>query len=312
MPYGLLVFQRTEWNIKPRFNREVRSQYNSNSDVVNQSIEEVQYSGVMTAFAKKRLRRAIQLMVAISLPKEAQHFKTGKYFKFRVNFITLTLPFEQGEHTDKSIKSLALDPWIKRMKRKRGLKSYVWRAEKQANGNLHFHIITDTWIHYQAIRDDWNECLQRFGYIDKFQERHGHRNPNSTDVHAVWRIKNLAAYFVKYMSKNSKGCDVINGKLWDCSENLKVKDACEVLLEGTDLERWDRSRNVENARVIDDPNFSIVFLDGEGFEKIVTGDLREKWTAYLKRIREYERPQRAKPSHSQEVSLADSSVRIAV
>lgn len=287
MPYGLLVFERREWfNAKPK-NKRKSDKNSPNPKKESQSIEDVQYSGQMTSFARKRLKKAIQLMVAISLPKEAIRFKTGKKFMFKVNFVTLTLPAPQGKVTDKELKRFALDNWIKRMRRKRGLKSYVWRAERQKNGNLHFHIITDTYLHYEHIRNDWNACLRRFGYIDAFKSEHGHENPNSTDVHAVWKVKNLVSYFIKYMSKGNDEGDTINGKLWDCSENLKSKDSCEVLLDEDILPYWTKARNLENVRTVDDPNFNITFLDATQFDKIVTGRLRKEWEDYLSRVRDF-------------------------
>ena len=111
------------------------------------------------------------------------------------------------------------------MRRKHRLRSYVWRAEVQQNGNLHFHVISDTYIRYDHIRADWNSCLRDTGLIDKFKAKHGHADANSTDVHAVYKIKDLTAYFTKYMSKKSKKTDRnIEGKIWDCSANLKTKE----------------------------------------------------------------------------------------
>lgn len=288
-PYGLLVFERVEWAISPRRNQRAITQTNEDSKGSNKSIEEVAYSGVLSAFAKRKLRKAISLMVAIARDKEAPNFKTGNMFKFKVNFITLTLPSEQGTISDKEIKSGCLDPFIKRMKRKHKLNSYVWRAERQKNGNIHFHIITDTYIHYQHLRNDWNACLNKFDFIEKFYLKNGHRNPNSTDVHAIWKVKNLVAYFVKYMSKTTTAKDVIQGKVWDCSNNLKSKDSCEVLLEGDYLDIWNRAKFEVTSRVIDDPNFSIVLLNKEGFEKFVIGNLKANWEQYLERLRTYSR-----------------------
>lgn len=285
--YGLLAYDKREWHYKPRKDRTPHKQDNSHSNKFTTDSPNNQYTGSLTPYAKRRLKRAIQLLTASAMEKEAPNFKTGKTFKFKVNFVTLTLPAPQGNISDRDIKKQCLDPWIKRMRRKHKLNNYVWRAERQKNGNLHFHLITDTWIHYEKIRNDWNSVLNFFKFIDKFEEKHGHRNPNSTDVHAVWKVKNLTQYFIKYMTKGDKEGDKIEGKIWDCSKALKTKENCETLMEGQAYETWTAASNDPTVKRKDDPNFSIQFFTNAQFNKYVTGELLEKWTAYLTRIREF-------------------------
>jgi hypothetical protein len=193
------------------------------------------YPGKMTATSRRSMVRAINLLLAISLPKKAVQFKTGKEFTFRVNFITLTLPAPQGDVTDEQLKRGALKSWLEYWRREAKGMSYVWRAERQGNGNLHFHITTDRYILYTDLRDTWNNRLNSLGFIDNFEAKHGHRFPNSTDVHAVAHIRNLASYIAKYMSKQDKDTDAIDGRVWDCSTNLKAKHRCEYIVD-TDLE----------------------------------------------------------------------------
>jgi len=138
------------------------------------------YEGLLNLSSIKRLKRAIDLIIAISKEKEATNFKTGQLFKFKVNFITLTLPAMQGSITDKEIKRECLDVWLKSAKRVFKLNSYVWRAERQKNGNLHFHLITDCYMPFDQLRDSWNNRLERLGFITAFEKSHGHRHPNQS------------------------------------------------------------------------------------------------------------------------------------
>lgn len=243
------------------------------------------YTGVLTPYSKKKLKRAIGLMVASAKEKEAPNFKTGKTYKFKVNFITFTLPASQGDIEDKTIKK-CVDNWIKRAKRKHKLNSYVWRAERQANGNIHFHMITDVWIHYEKIRNDWNSVLREVGLIEKFREKHGHENPNSTDVHAVWKVRNLTQYFVKYMSKTHKeGEAPIKGKIWDCSKNLKTKTNCWMMLEGEAAENFDYVMRRDDVEKIVDPNFTIAFIPQDKWKEYIGKTINAKWLEYLDLIR---------------------------
>ena len=284
-PWGLLAYERTEW-LTPRKkkNQPLITKHNHSSQDKTTGLEKA-YTGQLTPYAKKKLKRAIQLMVASAKEKEAPNFKKGTTFKFKVNFITLTLPAPQRNVTDKQLKKEVLDNYIKRLKRKFKLNSYVWRAERQKNGNLHFHMITDTWIHYEKLRNDWNSCLQKFHFIDEFEAKHGHRNPNSTDVHAVWKVKNLTQYFIKYMSKNNPEGETIEGKIWDCSKNLKTKKNCETLLEGEALETWQHLSNNPDIEQKSDTHYTLLFLRPYQFNKYITGSLKRMWEEYLAMIR---------------------------
>jgi hypothetical protein len=306
-PYGLLLYNRIE----------IAGKYNSDQENRKKPDHEL-YTGVISDYSKKRLRRAITLLVCVSDPKDAINFKTGRTFKFRVNFITLTLPCEQGLTSDKDLKSLVLDVWIKRMRRKYKLRSYIWRAEKQFNGNIHFHFITDTYIRFDHIRNDWNSCLQRFNYIDLFESRHGHRNPNSTDVHSVNKITNLTQYFIKYMSKgitagsrhwkkdtpevsreirNSKKfraqwmeiiqgpSPAIQGKIWDCSTNLKVKENCEFEFAGVLEDEINYLISTDKMEVRDTEVCSLAFVRSGEFESTLPRKMLDGWKDYLSKIK---------------------------
>lgn len=284
-PYGLLAYNKREYHYRPS---KIKTETDEEAIEPTPAPKEKgirQYTGTLTPFAKKRLKRAIQLLVASSLPKEAINFKTGKTFKFKVNFITLTLPCAQGNISDKDLKRYGLDNWIKRMRRKYGLNNYVWRAERQKNGNLHFHMITDTYLRYDKIRDNWNDLLNHFNMIDEFEKKHGHRNPNSTDVHAIHKVKNLTQYFIKYMTKGCDQQDEINGKLWDCSRSLKLKKNCEMLMDEVAEATWRKAHADLNVRILDDPHFSIIFMNEKQFRHHVTGKVLRAWQEYLSEIR---------------------------
>lgn len=284
-PWGLIAYDRIEWPYgrKKKDSKAItlnnRSSQNNTVGVINS------YTGKLTPYAKKKLKRAIGLLVASAKDKEAQNWKTGKIFKFKINFITLTLPASQGTITDKQLKKEVLDVWIKRMRRKHKLNNYVWRAERQKNGNIHFHLISDTYIHYEKIRNDWNACLAKFNFIDDFEKKNGHRNPNSTDVHAIWKVKNLVQYFVKYMAKDEKEGDFIEGKVWDCSKALKTKENVEKLMESETAEIWNKAYNDNSTEKKHDTNYTLIFLPGKLFRQFITGQLLKDWNTYLEKIR---------------------------
>lgn len=132
--------------------------------------------------------------------------------KYRLNFITLTLPSEQ-KHSDTEIKKHCLNQFITELRRDFELCRYVWKAELQSNGNIHFHIITDIFIDYTVIRDKWNRCLEKLGYISEFEKTHNHRNPNSTDIKTLKSSRQGAKYICKYIGKSLNKSFNLNSKV---------------------------------------------------------------------------------------------------
>lgn len=172
------------------------------------------YNVELSISSKKQIIACINWIIAQAKKKRYFSEKTNKYYFFRVNFITLTLPSTQI-HCDNTIKSVALNQFITELKKKNKEVKYFWRAEKQSNGNIHFHLVTDMYIHYEKLRNMWNRCINKLGYVDRFELAHKHNNPNSTDVHAIKNIRNLGAYLSKYVSKNMNNQSIC-GRLWSC------------------------------------------------------------------------------------------------
>jgi len=114
--------------------------------------------------------------------------------KFRMAFITLTLSSEQ-KHTDDYIKTHMLRPFLKWAFREGKSPHYIWKAETQDNGNIHFHITMNNWIHYRKIREKWNHIQWKHGYIS------AEADPNSTDVHSVRNESGYISYMSKYLCK---------------------------------------------------------------------------------------------------------------
>lgn len=284
-PYGLLLYERNVFDYKQCYYKSETGQLFDSETGEEKEINKNLYTGKITEYSKKRLKRAINLLVATAEPKEAINFRTGKTFTFKVNFITLTLPAPQKDVTDKQLKAEAFDPFIKRMKRKYKLNNYVWRAERQKNGNLHFHILTDTYIRYDYLRDNWNSCLRKWHFISDFKEKFNHDKPNSTDVHSIQKIKNVAAYVVKYMSKDGGEADIIEGKIWDCSTALKHKGNCEVLFDKEQNEIWEAALNEKESTEITGDRFTLILLSSYALQKVLKGETAERWYEYKQGIR---------------------------
>lgn len=203
------------------------------------------YSGKVTDGSQKRLTRAIENLLQVAVQKP--FFHDGKEYHFKVNFVTLTLYSFGRRVPGKEAHKNCLEPLLRWM-RSKGMTAYVWKAELQSKREdchqLHYHLTTDVYIDYLELRAKWNQLQRRAGYLDYYFEKFGHWDPNSTDVHATHNKRNLVGYLkkkiVRYsdkkkyqhlrrqylikaeMTKAVQNEETIEGKVWDCSLNLKV------------------------------------------------------------------------------------------
>lgn len=192
-------------------------------------------AGKVSDQAKRKMTKAIDYMLLVTNHKKMSNHYSGKTYQFKVAFVTLTLPSRQI-HSDNQIKSELLNQFLIEIRKRYRVKNYIWRAEKQKNGSLHFHILVDKFIPYQELRDRWNRITNKLGYVDRYREEQqkwhekGFRvreellktwskekqyqawlrgsqqhwnSPNSTDIHSIRKVYNLKLYVMKYMMKAS-------------------------------------------------------------------------------------------------------------
>lgn len=193
--------------------------------------------GILSPGAKKRMSRAVDVLILGARKKYAISPKTGRRFSFYLSFITLTVSSKRiVKHSEAKVR--LLHPFLRWLRRTCKANAYVWKAELQARGQIHYHVITDCFVDYRVLRSKWNELQQRAGYLDDFYREHGHFDANSTDIHAVFDEKQVGNYLKKYFWKDyyqkkeedgvwdmEEGKEeserIIDGKVWDCSVNLK-------------------------------------------------------------------------------------------
>lgn len=148
---------------------------------------------------RQRLRQAIYLLVDSAKTKRVWSSKFKKFFSFKVNFVTLTIPNWSGLSNNK-IHSDVFQPFLRRLKSKKKGIMWVWRAELQKNGTIHYHMVTNSFIHHKTLRNMWNYSIYMAGCTNI-------GDANSTDVHSLRGITDEAAYIVKYMSKSTQSTD---------------------------------------------------------------------------------------------------------
>lgn len=239
-PQSLTVFQRPEYKFISDRQKKTFENLQNNHNKYNE----------LSQHSRKRLQKSINYMLYMSKLKEisgqkvlckklkteieiTKGIKRNTKIKYQITFITLTLSAIQ-HNTDEEIKSKLLNHFLTDLKRQQKVDLYIWKAEKQENGNIHFHILTNKYIPWQWIRSKWNKIQNKkgFEYVNQYSinmqnffkngfklfendtrtqakqfeiyeknKKENWTNPNSTDIHAIYKIKNIGAYMSKYMSK---------------------------------------------------------------------------------------------------------------
>jgi len=200
-----------------------------------EKLKDNKHNGKVSIKAQKEIKNCVNWLVSSAKLKTLWHAESQKYYSFKVNFITLTLPDTYTEVTDTSFKKDLLGPLLATLRKGYGLKNYLWKLEFQQNGKLHLHLTTDTFIYWKDLRRLWNKRLLSCGYLRKFRDDFGHCDPNSTDVHAVYKIRDIAAYIAKYMAKEDTQLNKVKGRIWGCNYELTRNSKPQLFIAAPDL-----------------------------------------------------------------------------
>lgn len=177
------------------------------------------YSGVMTYHAKKRLAKAISLLNQASPWHKVYNPVSRKSVDFKLSFITLTIP-SRDVVSAKDGYRLLLKPFLRKLKTQYPGFLYVWKAELQERGQLHYHITSNTLIEHHIISNTWNKILAGHQLLYDYYAKHKHYNAPSTEIRSVRKVANIEAYLLKYVSKSDPYGRSLDGKVWGCSLEL--------------------------------------------------------------------------------------------
>lgn len=178
------------------------------------------YQGEISPAGIKKISKIIYLWSeAVKNHNYNESIISGKNYR-KLNMITLTLSDTQI-HSDKEIKRALLKPFLRIIRERFGLENYLWKAEKQENGNIHFHIIVDGYFDKVRLREVWNNVQASKGYLDSFHRKYGHYDAPSTRIESLRDIENTTKYIRKYITKDAK-YGKIEGAIWKASAKLQT------------------------------------------------------------------------------------------
>lgn len=246
------------------------------------------YKGYVSEGAKKRMKKAITLLLQSTPYTYKVHPVSGRVFHHKVSFITLTTPADQKSLDAKFCHKNLLEPFLRRMRDSFSMKSYIWKCELQNNGQVHYHITADIVINHTALRNIWNNLLRKNDMLKAFKAQYGHDDPNSTDIHNVYKVNNLEAYLVKYICKAIGDEAKLNAKVWDCSKNLKAADYFKLEL---DFKTHQAIRYLQNTQQVITKYFDkAIFLDFKtnDYYSFFSENIVNNFYEHLKNIRSWQ------------------------
>lgn len=220
--------------------------------------------------AYRTLKRKINWLFYLAKPKSVTTYNGRQIYNFKCAFLTFTLPNVQKEST-KEVTNKYFNQLLTEIRTRTGMQNYVWRLEFQKNGNVHYHLVTDTYIDYYDALNIWNRILGKGTYIDEFQakfkplklseyckmtdpgnklhfslkakryangKKNNWRKPPTVDVKSVISNAAISSYISKYFAKDSSD-NPIKNKL-DNAENSKA------------LRLWYCSRSLSKLKTVCD------------------------------------------------------------
>ena len=177
------------------------------------------YTGMLSPSTAAKIKKNLYCWLTSIFITKKENYSLFQRLMIYPTFVTLTLS-EPQKHTDQEIKKIMLKPFLQAVKRKINYKFMYWRAEKQKNGNIHFHIIFDKYIHYKEVQKIWNNTQSKNKYLVKYFKEHGLYHAPSTHIEKVNTLQESIMYLIKYTSKNQEGMEVA-GRQYSVSKGIE-------------------------------------------------------------------------------------------
>jgi hypothetical protein len=236
-PNKIVYFNEVSW-----YGKSDKKQTDSPGPDEKQTVKKAFHGFQISKAAQKTLIEKVNWLYQLGKSRYVKTYSGKEIFNFKINFLTLTLPSSQA-HTTSQITNECFNQFLTEVRTRTGMQNYVWRLEFQTNGNVHYHIVTDTYIDYFFALKIWNRILSKLGYVqafqtkmqsmslDRYHETYGIKynrdfatsakmyakgraekwaNPPSVDVKSCTSKKSISFYIAKYFSKDAKNKTACN------------------------------------------------------------------------------------------------------
>lgn len=275
-PNKLVLFNRVfkssnyapDGTLRPKTRRTTSVVFNAVSDT--NTIQRKSHNMELSANAYRTLRKKINWLYYLSKGRYVKTYSEKDIFNFKMCFLTLSLSSKQ-QHSTADVTNLLFNTLLTELRQRTNMTNYVWRLEFQKNGNVHYHLCTDTYLDYYFVLKIWNRIQSLHGYVQPYTDKHstmslheynkiynfqgatpfdiiakryanGKKNnwsqPNSVDCKSVISKKAIASYISKYFGKDAKIGTASND--FDTPENTE------------NLRLWFCSRSLSKLKSISD------------------------------------------------------------
>lgn len=223
------------------------SYYQKGNKPQTEAKKPITQSGEFSSTSKRKMKKTLDLWIY-----------SNEIYKPKYSFVTLTLSgkMDKNENHYKMLKK-----FIEEMQYRYAAANYVWKAEYQENGNVHYHILFDEEIQWKSVRKCWNKIQSK--YVDEYQlkmklkykkgyyydtemkdsngntvneetqlnrykkgNKANFRNPNSTDVKIETEVEKIEKYINKYLNKKEEEKQNTDTKkinrYWGCNDKLRL------------------------------------------------------------------------------------------
>lgn len=245
-----VVMYRQRHNYHPSLRQRLQSEVN---------LEKKTYNGYMSKNTKSYVTKILDLWYMTSKYWNRYYSRSNQASKKKLTFVTLTLPSKQ-RHTDNEIKRKCLNFFIIASQRSGIFDHYFWRAEKQANGNIHFHLLVDRFIPMEILQKCWCKAVNVLGYVDEYQIKFGEKLPPCTHIAEIPTNQNIIDYVVKYVGKNESD-QKVEGRIWGMSDQLRNLLAPCKIVDNSTMSQINKFVKDDCKNVYQDENCTVVRID---------------------------------------------------
>lgn len=215
-----VLFNFHIYDRKITYNKEVISLKGSSFkyDRINNLNGTKNYKGEISKSGRKMIEKRLTAWLHCLRFHNQNHPEIPKRKRRLPTFVTLTLS-DDTTRSDREIKKSLLEPFIKQLYYAYNITHYFWKAEKQKNGRLHFHLITDRYIPMKDLQTRWNSIQRKNGLTESYEEKYNKPEPPSTHIRAIQQQDNQIEYVMKYVEKGNKGLK-LDGSVFRFSKGL--------------------------------------------------------------------------------------------
>ena len=177
------------------------------------------YRGQISDVAKRKIKKIIFCWNEAIETFNQKNTNTPARLKRKLVFVTLTISDIQTK-SDNWIKRNMLNRLLIHACRQWNVKQWIWIAESQQRGNIHFHIIFDNYVNMLELQKQWNRIQSDNKTNEAYMREFSCKQAPSTHIRSV-QSGQVAKYLTKYITKVTSSARAIEGRLWGCSDSLR-------------------------------------------------------------------------------------------